>query len=327
MNQSRPIRIGTRGSKLALWQSEHVADILRETTGREVELQIIKTTGDIILDVPLAKIGDKGLFVKEIENALLAGEVDIAVHSMKDMPTTLPEGLIIDAALIRQDPQDAIITRDKGSQGNIGEPTGREVLLGLAPGARVGTSSLRRRAQIMNVRTDLEIVDLRGNLDTRLRKLDEGEYDAIILAGAGVRRLGWGERITGIIPAETVLPAVGQGAIAIETTAANPDGRELCRLLNHTDTLLAVRAERALMRDLEGGCQVPIGALATIQGDIIDMRGVIASLDGTRLLKVHEQGAIHDPEELGLRVAAGLRAQGADDILAQIRAAAEEPAD
>ena len=317
MSETRPIRIGTRGSKLALWQANHVADTLREATGREVELEIIKTTGDKILDVPLAKIGDKGLFTKEIEVALEAGEVDLAVHSMKDMPTALPGNLKIGAALVREKPNDAILMR----KGVEAPSDGRELLLSLPAGARIGTSSLRRRSQIRYLRNDLDIQDIRGNLDTRLKKLDDGEFDATLLAGAGVRRLGWGDRITAEIPTDTMLPAVGQGAICIEIRDNDPHADSLCEILDHTETHLAVRAERGLMRTLEGGCQVPIGGLATIDGSTINMRGILASLDGTILLTTEGQGSIDAPESLGESLAADLIRQGGQSILEEIRAA------
>lgn len=317
MSDKKPIRIGTRGSNLALWQSRHVAALLEEATGRPAELTIIKTTGDKILDVPLAKIGDKGLFVKEIENALLADEVDIAVHSMKDMPTVLPEGCVISAALIRENPRDALIL--PGGAAAAKGRGGREILASLPEGARIGTSSLRRRSQLFHLRSDLDILDLRGNLDTRLRKLDEGEYDAIILAGAGVRRLGLADRITVEIPADIIMPAVGQGAIAIEIHESNTDAQALSAIIDHSPTHLAIRAERALMRQLEGGCQVPIGALAQLTEVGLEMRSIIASLDGQTVLRADGSGDPHDPEALGIQLAAQLVELGAGAILDDIR--------
>lgn len=301
--------LGTRGSKLALWQSEHVAAILKEKAGVDVELQIIKTQGDKILDVALAKIGDKGLFVKELETALLDGSVDFAVHSSKDIPTQLPEGLILGAFLKRVDPRDVIISKSgKGIDD-------------LQTGSVVGTSSLRRIAQILNRRPDLKIKDVRGNLDTRLRKMEAGEFDAIILAAAGLDRMGWNSHITERISSDVMLSAVGQGAIAVETRSDDEDVRELMAHLEYPETRSTVIAERALLRELEGGCQIPIGALGVLDNGKLKLTGMVASLDGSTLLKDVVVGESVDAEKLGIELAEKLVSMGADKILAEVRAA------
>lgn len=300
------IRIGTRDSLLALWQAEWVKSRLSSIyPEHEFLLVPMKTKGDKILDVPLAKIGDKGLFTKELEYGLLNGEIDLAVHSLKDLPTVLPEGLNIGAFCEREEPRDVFLSKD-GTR-----------LEALPAGSVIGTSSLRRKAQLQHYRADLNFADLRGNLQTRWRKLEESEMSGIVLAYAGVKRLGWEERITQIIPEEIMLSAVGQGSVAIEISSARKDIQELLKPLNHEETALAVRAERALMRRLEGGCQVPIGALGLVQGESIQLKGMVASLDGLQLLKASAEG--HNPEALGWEVAEQLIAQGAKVILDQIR--------
>lgn len=301
------IIIGTRGSRLALWQAEHVANRLKEHTDVPVKLEKIKTTGDKILDAPLSKIGDKGLFVKEIEQALLDEKIHLAVHSMKDMPTALPDGLVIAAALEREDPRDALISEKYSSITEFGKDT------------VVGTSSLRRQAQLLNIYPRLKIVDVRGNLDTRLDKLKNGLFDAIILAGAGVRRLGYHEKIRQLIPKTEIMPAVGQGAIAIEIKSGNEFIASLVDKINHNDTLKCVTAERSLMKQLEGGCQVPIGASATISGGKLDIEGIIASLDGSKLLMARVGGDAGDAEKLGTKLAENLIQQGAGKILEEVR--------
>ncbi len=245
------IVIGSRGSQLALWQARHIAGCLQKL-GVETRLEIIKTTGDKITDVPLAQVGGKGLFTKEIEDALLAGSIDLAVHSLKDMPTGLPAGLTLAAIPEREDPRDAL----------IGRP-----LAELGAGSRVGTSSLRRSAQLLALKRGLVTENLRGNVDTRLRKLDEGHYDSIVLAAAGLRRLGWADRIRELIDVEVMCPAAGQGALAIETRDDGGAGHEIARKLDDPRTNAAVTAERSLLATLEGGCQVPIGAHAHVDGD------------------------------------------------------------
>jgi len=300
--------LGTRGSKLALWQSEHVASILQKKAGVEVELKIIKTQGDKILDVALSRIGDKGLFVKEIETALLECEADLAVHSSKDVPTQIPEGLTLGAFLKRVDPRDVLIS--KSGQG----------LDALPAGSVIGTSSLRRIAQILHRRPDLKIEDVRGNLDTRLRKMDDGLFDAIVLAAAGLDRMGWAEGITERIPSDVMLSAVGQGAIAVEVREGDEDMRELMTYLEDPATRAAVTAERALLRELEGGCQIPIGALGVLEDGVLKLDGMVAGLDGSRLIRDSITGAPEEADELGVRLADKLKKQGADEILAEVRA-------
>jgi hydroxymethylbilane synthase len=303
----RELVIGTRGSKLALWQAEWVHARLRELEpGLPVSLKRIKTTGDKILDTPLAAIGGKGLFVKEIEDALLRGEIDLAVHSLKDVPTHLPEGLEILSIPEREDPRDALISRDGTT------------LARLKAGARIGTSSLRRQAQLLNVRPDLSIQILRGNLDTRLRKLAAGEYDGIILAAAGLRRLGWTDRVTEYLAPEVCLPAIGQGALALEGRADDAFVREVAARLEHRPTRTAVTAERALLERLEGGCQVPIAAYATIEGDVLTVNALVAGVNGRRLIRDSIQGSVNEAHRLGTTLAERLLARGGDEILREI---------
>lgn len=287
---------------MALWQANHIQAKLREL-GAETRIEIIRTTGDKITDVPLAQVGGKGLFTKEIEDALLAGTIDLAVHSLKDMPTELPAGLTLSAILEREDPRDAV----------IGKP-----LSELRAGDRVGTSSLRRSAQLHALRLGLVVESLRGNVDTRLRKLDEGHYDAIILAAAGLKRLGWGERIRETLAPEVMCPAVGQGALAIETRDDGGAGWSLAQELDHPATRFAVTAERALLATLEGGCQVPIGAHATVDGAAIHMSAVVLSPDGEQMQRITGVGDTGDPPALGRRLGEQLLAQGAGEILSAI---------
>jgi hydroxymethylbilane synthase len=301
--------IGTRGSKLALWQSEYIKGLVEKITGLPVELKIIKTTGDKILDVPLAKVGGKGLFTKEIEVELIAETVDLAVHSMKDVPTELPEGLAIRAMPPRVDPRDAIVS---GAGYDLDS---------LPQGAKLGTSSLRRRSQVVSMRPDLEIVDVRGNLDTRMSKAENGELDAVILAAAGITRLGWEARITHYIGAEQMISAVGQGAIGIEIRDNDEFMQGVCAKIADPDTMTCVTAERVVMRKLEGGCQVPIGAYARIEGAKLVMDGVVGSVDGSTILREHLEGPADEPVELGEAMVAALLAKGADKVLAAIREA------
>ncbi|HBV86366.1 MAG TPA: hydroxymethylbilane synthase [Desulfosporosinus sp.] len=300
------IRIGTRDSQLAMWQAEWVQSQLTKLYPHlNFELVSMKTKGDKILDVPLSKIGDKGLFTKELEQGLLKDELDMAVHSLKDMPTLLPPGLIISAFCEREEPRDVFLSRNGLSIEDLPE------------GAIIGTSSLRRKSQLKHYRPDLGFMDLRGNLQTRWRKLQESEMAGIILAAAGVKRLGWEERITQILPEDIMLSAVGQGSIAVEIDEKRSDIADLLSRLNHTPTELAVRAERALMRKLEGGCQVPIGALGEVVDGQIVLRGMVASLDGSRLIKAEANGT--DPKTVGNEVANRLIDLGATSILAEIR--------
>ncbi|HXX58465.1 MAG TPA: hydroxymethylbilane synthase [Thermodesulfovibrionales bacterium] len=309
--EKKRVVIGTRGSKLALWQAEWVkAELERMTPGLSVELNKIKTTGDKILDVPLAKVGGKGLFVKEIEEALLDGGADLAVHSMKDVPTDFPEGLYLPVICKREDPRDAFIT--------AGGPKRIKRFDDLPQGATIGTSSLRRSCQLLSRRPDLKIAQLRGNLDTRLRKLDEGQFDAIILAAAGVKRLGWAERITEVLSPEISLPAIGQGAIGIECRVNDEFINKLVAPLNHGETSTCVRAERALLKRLEGGCQVPIAAHARLIDGKIVMDGLVGSVTGDRIVKGHIEGSSEQAAALGIALAEDILSRGAKEILDEV---------
>lgn len=304
------IRLGSRGSKLALWQAEHIRAEVERRTGGKVEIVRIKTTGDMILDVPLARVGGKGLFVKEIEEALLAGTIDLAVHSMKDVPTDLPRELEIVAITKREDPRDAFLS-NKVSR-----------FEDLPKGARVGTSSLRRQTQLLGLRPDLVVVDNRGNLDTRIRKMEEGKFDAIILAAAGLIRLGWERRITQILSTEASLPAIGQGALGIEIRRDDTVTRDAVTFLNDRDTGFAVRAERGFLKRLEGGCQVPIAAFGRTEGDGIFLEGLVGRPDGSEILRGSASGTVADPEALGVVLAEQLLARGARQILDEVYRAA-----
>lgn len=311
------IIIGTRGSKLALWQAEWVqAELKKLHPDLDIELEKIKTTGDKILDVPLAKVGGKGLFVKEIEEALLREEVDIAVHSMKDVPTDFPKGLHLAVICKREDPRDAFIVPVHGSRFTV------HGFRDLPKGATIGTSSLRRSCQLLSIRPDLKIEQLRGNLDTRLRKLDEGQFDAIILAAAGVKRLGWAERITEILPSEVSLPAIGQGAIGIECRIGDDFINNLIAPLNHHETSICVRAERAFLKRLEGGCQVPIAAYARIISQEVNSKliidGLVGSISGDKIIKGHIEGKPEEAENLGTKLAEDLLCRGAKEILDEV---------
>ena len=313
MKKKNRVCIGTRGSKLALWQAEWVKSEIQHLHP-EIEISFIKikTTGDMILDVPLAKIGGKGLFVKEIEEAILRHKVDMAVHSMKDVPTELPEGLHLAAICRREDPRDALITKVQSSKFKV------QSFKDLPHGATVGTSSLRRLCQLKNIRPDLKIVQLRGNLDTRIRKLDEGQFDAIIVAVAGVKRLGLAYRITEILEPEICLPAIGQGAIGIECRVDDKVINTILGALNHQETSISVRAERALLRKLGGGCQVPIAAYARIEDGRVIMDGLVGSITGERVIKSHAEGKLEDHERLGTNLAEDLLSRGAKEILAEV---------
>ena len=304
------IRLGSRGSKLALWQAEFIQFEIERRTGRKVEITRIKTTGDMILDVPLAKVGGKGLFVKEIEEALLSGGIDLAVHSMKDVPTDLPDRLAIVAITRREDPRDAFLS------------VKYRKFEELPQGAKLGTSSLRRQTQLLGLRPDLSVETLRGNLDTRIRKMEEGRYDAIILAAAGLRRLGWEAKITEYIPEDMSLPAIGQGALGIEIRADDPDTREAVSFLNDRDTAFAVRAERGFLKRLEGGCQVPIASYGRTEGDGIFLKGMVGRPDGSEIIRGSARGSISDPEALGVGLAEQLLARGAKEILDEVYRAA-----
>jgi hydroxymethylbilane synthase len=290
--------IASRGSQLALWQARW-AERRLAAQGHECRIEIIKTTGDKITDVPLAKAGTKGLFTKEIEEALLDGRAGLAVHSLKDLPVELPEGLVLAAVPEREDPRDAVVGRR---------------LADLPAGAKVGTSSLRRAAQLHRLRPDLTVEPVRGNLDTRLRKLDQGQYDAIVLAAAGLKRLGWAGRIAEILAPEVMCPAAGQGALAIETRSSGA-GLLACGSLDHPATHAAVTAERAVLAALGGGCQVPIGAHATVQDGRLRLVAMVASPDGSGLIRGAEEGPAAEAESIGRRLGAGLLDRGARKIL------------
>ena len=303
----KTLRIGTRGSALALWQANYIKDKLGELHGVKAELVRIRTSGDRLQTAPVAQIGaefgTKGLFIKELVDALLAGVVDLAVHSMKDVPTETPRGLAFPAISKREDPRDCLISRD-----------GRK-LAELAHGARIGTSSLRRQAQLRHDRGDLEVVELRGNVDTRLRKVAAGEFDAIVLAVAGVTRLGARDRITEILPAELMLPAVGQGALGIETREQDGETCELVAALNDEQTRLCVTAERALLRELEGGCQVPLGAWARFEGGEVRIDACLLSPDGKEFLRDSQHGSAAEAARIGQRLGEVLKEAGAEKIL------------
>ncbi|MBH0021906.1 hydroxymethylbilane synthase [Pseudoalteromonas sp. SWXJ133] len=305
--KTKLVRIATRKSALALWQAEFVkAELERFHADVRVELVPMSTQGDIILDTPLAKIGGKGLFVKELEQAMLDGRADIAVHSMKDVPVEFPEGLELYTICEREDPRDAFVSNNFA---NLNE---------LPQGAIVGTSSLRRQCQIKALRPDLDIRDLRGNVNTRLGKLDDGQYDAIILAAAGLIRLEMESRIADYIEPEVSLPANGQGAVGIECRIDDEVTKALLAPLEHTQTRIRVNAERAMNRHLEGGCQVPIGAYALVDGEQVHLRGLVGAVDGSEILRDEVTGHVNDAEKLGIELAKKLLAQGADKILAEV---------
>lgn len=307
------IKVGTRGSKLALWQAAWVKSALeKQHPDIPVHIVVIKTKGDKILDVPLAKIGGKGLFVKEIEDALLRGDIDIAVHSMKDMPADLPGGLCIGPIPEREMPGDVLIS---GKGQNLAD---------LKPGQRIGTCSLRRSAQILHARPDLKIVPLRGNLQTRLRKLEEGKMDAIVLAAAGVKRLGLAHRITEYLDPSVMLPAVGQGALCIEVRKNDGETGQAIDHLDHGPTRTAVLGERAFLNRLEGGCQVPIAALGDVVNDQFTLTGLVADVDGGIVIKETLSGPAHECQAIGTALADALAARGARDILNKLKEAAQE---
>ena len=295
------VRIGTRGSKLALWQANYVADLLRAAVpDYTFEVEIVKTKGDKILDVALSKIGDKGLFTKELEVGLLEGSVDLCVHSCKDMPTQLPEGLALVAMPPRVDPRDSLVAPTEGM-----------------------TIETSRVAQLARLRPDVEICEIRGNVDTRIGKVTEGEFDCAILAAAGITRLGLTEHISSIIPVETMIPAVGQGAIVIEARENDEEISQLCATIADANTMRAVEAERIVLAELEGGCQVPMGAHARLENrdgqDLFVLDAFVASLDGQRLVRTHLEGSVESSQALAKQAVADLREQGAEEILEEIR--------
>ena len=303
----KTLRIATRKSALALWQANHVQDLLKDAhPGIEIELVKIVTQGDRILDRPLSEIGGKGLFLKELERAMLDGEADLAVHSMKDVPAEMAEGLVLDAVLPRANPYDALVSR------------GGQVLADLPAGSRIGTSSLRRKSQLLALRPDLEVADLRGNVDTRLRKLDEGQYDAIILACAGLQRLGLGERITETLQQPDWLPASTQGIIGLQCRQDDSDTRSLIEPLADSDTMVVASAERAVARVLEATCQVPLAAHAVLDGGTVRLKSLVSTTDGKESIRASGEAPASDAVALGERVAADLLTNGAGRIIASL---------
>jgi hydroxymethylbilane synthase len=311
-------RIGTRGSPLALYQANAVAALLRTQIGIESEIVVIKTSGDRLGEAPLSEVGGKRLFVKEIEDALLDGEVDLAVHSSKDMPALLPDGLEIGGVLPREDPRDALVL-PAGHHSEQELETVRRIL-GHAP--RIGTSSVRRIAQLTSFTSADRFLPIRGNLETRLRKLDGGDYDALVLAAAGLRRLERGARITALLPVGVCVPAPGQGIIAVEIRRNDGRASELATAIGDATAAVALRAERAVVDRLGGGCQMPIGAFCHLNGDgELAMTGTVVSLDGSRAVRAQRHGSAQAPEQLGIQVADELLAKGADSILSDARRA------
>lgn len=311
--KTQHIRIGTRASDLARWQAEHVAGAIRSLPGApEPELVLIKTEGDRIQDVPLSQVEGKAFFTKEIEEALLNDTVDLAVHSLKDLATAMPPGLLLGAVLKREDPRDALIA------------SGSLTLDDLPPGARVGTSSLRRRALLARWRPDLELLELRGNVPTRIRKLDNGDYDAVVLAAAGVKRLGMAHRISSYLPIHRFLPAVSQGAIGVQIRSGDVEVADWVEKLEHPASRVATTAERALLRTLEGGCHVPVGGFGELREGALLLKGIICSLDGTASVEGELSGPPETAEEVGLALAADLLAGGGSRILDGIRKAGGE---
>ena len=305
--KAQKIVIGSRGSQLALWQANWVkSELERLHSNADIDIRIIATSGDKIQDVPLSKIGGKGLFVKEIEEALLANEIDLAVHSMKDVPMELPTELGISVITKRENPLDVLISKNG------------EKLADLPQGATIGTSSLRRSSQLLKYRDDFKIHPLRGNVDTRLRKVEEGKYDAILLASAGLNRLGWANRITEEISPDILLPAMGQGALGIETRLDDTKIYDFISTLNHEQTHYAVSAERSMVGRLDGGCQVPIGAYARVEKGLIKLKGLVASLDGEIIYKLENVGPVDDAINIGQELGAQLLKMGANEILEKL---------
>jgi len=304
------VALGTRGSELAMYQAKAVAWLLQKShLELSVKITRISTSGDKFQDAPLARIGGIGLFVKEIENALLAEEIDLAVHSCKDLPTDVPGGLKIAAYGAREDPRDAFI----GSAASLAE---------IPEGGRIGTSSLRRRSQLLSLRPDLEVVDIRGNVDTRIRKIDELGLDGTILAAAGIKRLEREDEVSFYFSVDEMIPAVGQGVIAIETREGDPAVESLVSVHNHDDSAVAVRAERALMKRLEGGCQVPIGAHATVQANALRLRAYLGSIDGGKSVRDAIEGPLEQAEDMGIELAERMLAMGGEEILKEVRKSA-----
>ena len=301
----KPLRIGTRGSALALWQANHVAESLRSVVGVESELVIVKTSGDKFQQVSFSQIGAKGIFIKELEDALLEQRLDLAVHSMKDVPVELPKGLTIAAICKREDVRDALLS------------TSGAALKDLPAGVRVGTSSLRRKAQLLHARQDLQILDLRGNVDTRIAKLKRGDYDAVVLAKAGLDRLGLSANITEVLPADVSLPAAGQGAIGLEARSGDGETLRILTALDDTESRQGVEAERSALEALGGGCQVPIGAWGRVEANMLFLEVAVLSPDGVQCLRQQSSGAREDAARIGQHVAHNLLRMGADELLAR----------
>jgi hydroxymethylbilane synthase len=308
----KPLRIGTRTSALALWQANHIAEALKRLDGREIELVLIRTSGDRLpsaasvaqMNVPIGpEAGSKGIFIKELEEALLAGTIDLAVHSMKDVPTETPPGLALAAITRREDPRDCLISRAGGT------------LKTLPRGARIGTSSLRRQAQLRHHRPDVDVLDLRGNVDTRLKKVESGEFDSIVLAMAGLNRLGLAHKVTEVLDEDIVLPAVGQGALGLETRADDLLTSRLAAALGDEETRACVTAERALLEALQGGCQLPLGALGSLRGGELHLEAAVFSAAGSEHVRCSENGPIEQARAIGLRLAAALIESGAEKLL------------
>ncbi len=311
------LRLGTRGSQLALWQARTVAARVHDATGATCEIVVIRTSGDRLAEAPLSEAGGKRLFVKEIEDALLTDQIDLAVHSCKDLPAVLPDGLSIGAVLPREDPHDAIVL-PASARADAGM-TADAVRLQLGPSARVGTSSVRRIAELRRFLPGASFEPIRGNLDTRLRKLDHGDHDALVLAAAGIRRLGFADRISALLPYDLCIPAPGQGAIAVEARDRDRETRAVLAAIDDATTAGQVAAERALVMKLGGGCQTPVGAIADTVGADLDLRAVVASLDGSRAVRGRLRGPRAAAADLGLRLADELIAKGALEILEQVR--------
>jgi hydroxymethylbilane synthase len=303
---SRPLRIGSRGSKLALWQAELIQRELRNIGAAQVEIVIIKTAGDRFQKSPVGDLGLKGVFIKELEDALLSREVDLAVHSLKDVPTEIPDGLAFPAICRRADVRDCLVSRS-GSK-----------LHELSAGARLGTSSLRRQSQLRHLRPDLQVLELRGNVDTRLRKVERGDYDAVVLAKAGLDRLGWSSHITEVFEPGQMLPAVGQGALGIECRSDDREVMELLALLDHAETRAEATAERALLARLQGGCQVPLGALGQVRDSVLRLEACVLSPDGKEYIRDWVEGSPARAGELGEALADKLLSRGADRILKMV---------
>jgi hydroxymethylbilane synthase len=313
------LKLGTRGSQLALYQANTTASLLKIHASVDCEIVVIKTSGDHLAEAPLSEIGGKRLFVKEIEDSLLAGEIDLAVHSSKDLPAVLPSGLTLGAVLPREDPRDAVVLPAGRHASSVDEV---KALLGPAP--KIGTSSVRRIAQLIGLFPSARFEPIRGNLDTRLRKLDSGHYDALVLAAAGLRRLQHAHRISTALPADVCVPAPGQGIIAIEIRDDDQRTRDLVRTINDAMASVALDAERAVVTRLGGGCQMPIGAYATVEGETMTLTAIVIALDGRREVRTTAAGSVRDPGTVGIRVADSLLARGADTILADAQKVSTE---